>query len=73
VTSPFDPHYTYQDAWAAAYGTAQFGILESWWSKFRASFYPQVQTIFTGEATPEKAAAAWQAAAEPIIAENTKK
>lgn len=56
-----------QSEWAAKYATADFGILEPWWTEFRASFYPQMQTIFTGDATAEEAAAAWEAAAQPII------
>lgn len=56
---------------AADYGgrcaNSSFGILESWWSDFRETFYVQLQDYYVGNIDGETLLANWQNAANVVI------
>jgi len=54
--------------YSAAHGRSDFGILESWWTDFRMTHYPQMQEFYAGKIDAETMLNQWQAAAEKIIA-----
>jgi len=52
----------------AKWSVADFGILESWWSDFRETFYPQLQAYYTGTKTAKQALTDWETAGNAVIA-----
>ena len=52
----------------AKYSTSDFGILESWWSSFRETFYIQLQGFYTGTKTAKQMLADWETTGNAVIA-----
>ena len=50
------------------YATADFGIMEPWWSDFRETFYVELQGVFTGALTSEQALENWTESGEAVLA-----
>lgn len=62
-----------EQAIRAAQSTSQYsdstmGVLESFWSDLRDTFYPQLQAYFVGEKTVEQALADWETNGNALIA-----
>lgn len=51
----------------ALYSESKMGILESFWSDLRDTFYPQLQAYFVGEKTVEQALADWETNGNGLI------
>jgi ABC-type glycerol-3-phosphate transport system substrate-binding protein len=54
------------------YSTSSFGILEPWWTSFREAFYPQLQELYIGRATPKQVLENWTKNGNAIIADALK-
>lgn len=54
--------------YSAKYSVSDFGILESWWSNFRDTFYINLQEFYVNTVDAGTMLDNWQAAADPVIA-----
>ena len=54
----------------AEYADSSIGVLESWWSDFRETFYVQLQSYYTGEKSAEQVIKDWEAAGNEVIAKS---
>ncbi len=59
-------------AYSASYTDSSFGVLESWWTEFRGTFYPNLQDLYTGKIDAGTMLDTWQAAGDTVIANATK-
>ena len=55
-------------AYSASYTDSSFGVLESWWTEFRGTFYPNLQDLYTGKIDAGTMLDTWQAAGDAVIA-----
>lgn len=53
--------------YGAKYNTSDFGIMEPWWTDFRATHYPQLQDFYTGKIDAETMLKNWQEAGDAVI------
>ena len=58
--------------YSAKYTDSSFGVLESWWTEFRGTFYPNLQDFYTGKIDAETLLDNWQAAGDEVIANAAK-
>ena len=54
----------------APYNNSEFGILESYWGEIRQQFYPNLQSMFLGNKTPEEVVAAFEAGINDVLESN---
>ena len=54
--------------YTAEHSISDFGILETWWSNFRDTFYINLQEFYVGTVDASTMLDNWQAAADPVIA-----
>ena len=59
-------------AYSASYTDSSFGVLESWWTEFRGTFYPNLQDLYTGKIDAGTMLDTWQAAGDAVIANAAK-
>lgn len=55
-------------AYSASYTDSSFGVLESWWTEFRGTFYPNMQDLYAGNIDAGTLLDKWQAAGDAVIA-----
>ena len=55
-------------AYSASYTDSSFGVLRSWWTEFRGTFYPNLQDLYTGKIDAGTMLDKWQAAGDAVIA-----
>jgi ABC-type glycerol-3-phosphate transport system substrate-binding protein len=55
-------------AYSASYTDSSFGVLESWWTEFRGTFYPNLQDFYTGNIDAGTLLDRWQEAGDAVIA-----
>ena len=55
-------------AYSAAHTVSDFGVLQSWWTEFRGTFYPNLQDFYTGKIDADTMLDTWQAAGDAVIA-----
>ena len=55
-------------SYSASYTDSSFGVLESWWTEFRGTFYPNLQDLYTGKIDAGTMLDTWQAAGDAVIA-----
>lgn len=54
----------------APYNDSSFGPLESYWGEIRQGFYPELQSLFLGNKTPEEAIAAFESSVNDVLSHN---
>lgn len=54
--------------YSASYTDSSFGVLESWWTEFRGTFYPNLQDLYTGKIDAGTLLDKWQVAGDAVIA-----
>ena len=55
-------------AYSASYTDSSFGVLQSWWTEFRGTFYPNLQDLYSGNIDAGTMLDKWQAAGDAVIA-----
>ena len=60
-------------SYSASNTDSSFGVLESWWTEFRGTFYPNLQDFYTGKINAGTMLDKWQAAGDAVIANNASK
>lgn len=55
-------------AYSAAHTVSDFGVLQSWWTEFRGTFYPNLQDFYTGKIDAGTMLDIWQNAGDAVIA-----
>lgn len=55
-------------AYSASYTDSSFGVLESWWTEFRGTFYPNLQDLYAGKIDSGTLLDKWQVAGDAVIA-----
>lgn len=53
--------------YSANYARSDFGILESWWTDFRETFYPQLQDFYVGNIDAQTMLDTWEAGANGVL------
>lgn len=54
--------------YSAKYTDSSFGVLESWWTEFRGTFYPNLQDFYAGNIDAGTMLDRWQARGDEVIA-----